>query len=185
PFDTEIHFGERVGVVGRNGTGKSHFLRLLAGEDIAHEGSWILGARVDPGFFSQTHDHPEWSRKTLLDIVMDAGLDRSGAMSALKRYELHADAQQTFALLSGGQQARLQILRLEIASPTMLLLDEPTDNLDIASAEALERGLATYTGSVIAVTHDRWFMRVFDRFLVFRADGIVEETLTPPWEKAG
>lgn len=196
PFDAEIHFGERVGILGRNGTGKSHFLRLLAGEDVAHAGTWMLGARVEPGFFSQTHDvrylaarpgdrSTGWMDKPILDLVMETGLQRTAAMSALKRYELHADAGQPFSLLSGGQQARLQILRLEIASPTMLLLDEPTDNLDIASAEALERGLDGYTGSVLAVTHDRWFMRVFDRFLVFREDGVVEETLTPPLEKAG
>ncbi|MDQ3952840.1 MAG: ATP-binding cassette domain-containing protein [Actinomycetota bacterium] len=185
PFDAEVHFGERVGILGRNGTGKSHFLRLLAGENVEHEGTWMLGARVEPGFFSQTHDHPEWSSKPVLDLVMETGLQRTAAMSALKRYELAADAPQTFSLLSGGQQARLQILRLEIASPTMLLLDEPTDNLDIASAEALEKGLDGYTGTVIAVTHDRWFMRVFDRFLVFREDGVVEEALTPPLEKAG
>jgi ATPase subunit of ABC transporter with duplicated ATPase domains len=196
PFETEIHFGERVGILGRNGTGKSHFLRLLAGEDVAHEGTWMLGARVEPGFFSQTHDpahlagrpgdrSSEWASKPILDLVMETGLQRTAAMSALKRYELAADAQQPFSLLSGGQQARLQILRLEIASPTMLLLDEPTDNLDIASAEALEKGLDGYTGSVLAVTHDRWFMRVFDRFLVFREDGVVEEALTPPLVKAG
>jgi ATPase subunit of ABC transporter with duplicated ATPase domains len=185
PFDAEIHFGERVAILGRNGTGKSHFLRLLAGEDVAHAGTWMLGARVEPGFFSQIHDHPDWAGVTVLDLVMKTGLQRTAAMSALKRYELAADAQQTFALFSGGQQARLQILRLEIASPTMLLLDEPTDNLDIASAEALEKGLDGYTGTVVAVTHDRWFMRVFDRFLVFRENGVVEEALTPPLEVAG
>ncbi|MDQ4025448.1 MAG: ATP-binding cassette domain-containing protein [Actinomycetota bacterium] len=185
PFDAEIHFGERVGILGRNGTGKSHFLRLLAGDDVAHEGEWMLGARVEPGYFSQVHEHPEWNGKAILDVVMAAGLKRTAAMSALKRYELAGDAQQTFDTLSGGQQARLQILSLEISSPTMLLLDEPTDNLDIASAEALEKGLEGYTGSVIAVTHDRWFMRVFDRFLVFRDDAMVEEALEPPLEKAG
>ncbi len=116
---------------------------------------------------------------------METGLQRTSAMSSLKRYELAADAQQPFSLLSGGQQARMQILRLEIASPTMLLLDEPTDNLDIASAEALEKGLYGYSGSVLAVTHDRWFMRVLDRFLIFREDGVVEEALTPPLDKAG
>ncbi|MDQ3915815.1 MAG: ATP-binding cassette domain-containing protein [Actinomycetota bacterium] len=185
PFDAEVHFGERVGILGRNGTGKTHFLRLLAGDDVVHEGEWMLGARVDPGYFSQVHEHPEWEGKTVLDVVTSTGLERTAAMSALKRYELAGDAQQTFGTLSGGQQARLQILRLEIASPTMLLLDEPTDNLDIASAEALEKGLDGYTGSVIAVTHDRWFMRVFDRFLVFGEDGVVEEALEPPLEKAG
>ena len=69
--------------------------------------------------------------------------------------------------VSGGQQARFQILLLELAGATLLLLDEPTDNLDLVSAEALEAGLAEFRGTVIAVTHDRWFLRGFDRFLVF------------------
>ena len=64
----------------------------------------------------------------------------------------------------------------------MLLLDEPTDNLDVASAEALESALAAFEGTVLAVTHDRWFMRSFDRFLVFRRDGSVIESLEPVWE---
>ena len=79
-------------------------------------------------------------------------------------------ADQPFETLSGGQQARFQILLLERSGATLLLLDEPTDNLDLVSAEALEHGLAQFTGTVIAVTHDRWFLRGFDRFLEFRAD---------------
>ena len=93
------------------------------------------------------------------------------AMSALSRYELTSCARQPFATLSGGQQARLQILLLELAGSTLLLLDEPTDNLDLASAEALQDGLEPYPGTVLAVTHDRWFARSFDRFLVFGGDG--------------
>ena len=93
------------------------------------------------------------------------------AMSALARYELSGCARQPFATLSGGQQARLQILLLELAGSTLLLLDEPTDNLDLASAEALQEGLESYSGTVLAVTHDRWFAKSFDRFLVFGADG--------------
>ena len=88
-------------------------------------------------------------------------------MAALKRYELHGCAEQPFATLSGGQQARLQVLLLELGGATLLLLDEPTDNLDLASAEALQEALESFDGTVIAVTHDRWFMRSFDRFLVF------------------
>jgi ATPase subunit of ABC transporter with duplicated ATPase domains len=87
-------------------------------------------------------------------------------------------------LLSGGQQARFQILLMEIDSPTMLLLDEPTDNLDVASADALERALDRYEGSVIAVTHDRWFMRLMDRFLSFDEDGGVRELLASPYDLA-
>ena len=93
-----------------------------------------------------------------------------------------AAAEQRYETLSGGQQARLQILLLELGGATLLLLDEPTDNLDLHSAEALETGLAAFEGTVLAVTHDRWFTRTFDRFLVFGADGEVVETPEPVWD---
>ena len=179
PFDAEVWFGERVGVLGRNGTGKSHFLGLLAGEPVAHAGRWELGARVVPGHFSQTHDHPELQHRTVLDILHGADLPRLPAMRALGRYELEGCADQTFRTLSGGQQARLQILLLEVAGANLLLLDEPTDNLDLVSAEALEDALTVFEGTVVAVTHDRWLMRTFDRFLVFEEDGTVHEALEP------
>ena len=95
----------------------------------------------------------------------------------MDRYELAYAAEQRFETLSGGQQARLQILLLELSGATLLLLDEPTDNLDVASAEALEEALETFTGTVLAVTHDRWLMSSFDRFLVFGRDGSVRERL--------
>ena len=88
-----------------------------------------------------------------------AGLDRAQAIGALRRYELHGQADQIFETLSGGQQARVQVLLLELSGCTMLLLDEPTDNLDLDSAEALEEGLQAFDGTVVAVTHDRWFAR--------------------------
>jgi ATPase subunit of ABC transporter with duplicated ATPase domains len=102
-------------------------------------------------------------------------------MSALRRYELERSGDQVFERLSGGQQARFQILLLELAGSTALLLDEPTDNLDLESAEALQTGLEAYQGTVLAVTHDRWFARTFDRFLVFGSDGVVRETSEPVW----
>ncbi|MBA3654537.1 MAG: ABC transporter ATP-binding protein, partial [Actinobacteria bacterium] len=88
---------------------------------------------------------------------------------------------QPFATLSGGQQARLQVLLLELGGATLLLLDEPTDNLDLASAEALQDALAGFDGTVVAVTHDRWFMRSFDRFLVFEDSGAVREAPDSPY----
>ena len=183
PFSTEVLFGERIGVLGLNGTGKTHFLRLLSGStEVAHEGRWSLGAHVVPGYFSQTHDHPELVGRRLVDVLQDVGLGLGPAMAALRRYELSGAAQQPFETLSGGQQARLQILLLELTGATLLLLDEPTDNLDVASAEALEDALAMFTGTVVAVTHDRWFMRAFDRFLVFRRDGSVAESIDPMYE---
>jgi ATPase subunit of ABC transporter with duplicated ATPase domains len=99
----------------------------------------------------------------------------------LRKYELSKQAEQKFQTLSGGQQARLQILVLELAGCNLLLLDEPTDNLDLASAEALQDALDAFQGTVIAVTHDRWFADSFDRFLYVGADGVVRETQAPQW----
>jgi len=175
PFSVEVFYGDRVGVLGGNGTGKSHLLRLLGGDrTVAHEGRCELGARVVPGHFSQTHDHPELHGRTLVDVLRARDLDLGAAKGRLRRYELHDAAEQTFETLSGGQQARFQILLLELGGATLLLLDEPTDNLDLGSAEALEDALDAFDGTVVAVTHDRWFLRSLDRFLVFGDDGEVE-----------
>ncbi|MBA3419777.1 MAG: ABC-F family ATP-binding cassette domain-containing protein [Geodermatophilaceae bacterium] len=186
PFDLEVFYGERVAVLGSNGSGKSHFLRLLAGQPVAHTGRARLGARVRPGWFAQTHEQPALLDRTLADTLWHGdgargGMDRGAAMAVLRRYELSGQADQTFGMLSGGQQARLQILLLELDGATLLLLDEPTDNLDLASAEALEMGLEAYDGTVLAVTHDRWFARGFDRYLVFGVDGEVYEAPEPVW----
>jgi ATPase subunit of ABC transporter with duplicated ATPase domains len=207
PFDAEFWFGDRVAVLGSNGSGKSHFLRLLAAggtdpdlehqpvddgpalEPVAHTGSARLGARVRPGWFAQTHHHPELLGRTLLEILHRgtnhrSGMGREQAARALDRYELAHQSEQVFESLSGGQQARFQILLLELSGATLLLLDEPTDNLDLHSAEALEHGLAAFEGTVVAVTHDRWFARGFDRFLMFGADGHVYEADQPVWDEA-
>ena len=205
PFDLEVWYGERVAVLGSNGSGKSHFLRLLAagGSDpdvehrpvgdvvpasVSHTGIARLGSRVRPGWFAQTHDHPALIGRTLLEILHRGDEHRRGrpqdeAARVLDRYELARSGEQTFDSLSGGQQARFQILLLELSGATLLLLDEPTDNLDLHSAEALEIGLAAFEGTVLAVTHDRWFTRGFDRFLVFGADGNVRESPEPVWDE--
>jgi ATPase subunit of ABC transporter with duplicated ATPase domains len=210
PFDLEVWFGERVAVLGSNGSGKSHFLRLLAagGSDpdvehqpvdpddggpalapVRHTGVARLGARVRPGWFAQTHEAPALAGRTLLEILHRGtahrdGMPREPASRALDRYELAHAAEQAFDALSGGQQARFQILLLELSGATLLLLDEPTDNLDLHSAEALEAGLEAFEGTVLAVTHDRWFSRGFDRFLVFGADGRVFSSDEPVWDEA-
>ena len=195
-------------MLGSNGSGKSHFLRLLAlgGSDpdpraghlttvgetldpVAHTGVARLGARVVPGWFAQAHEHPELIGRTLLEILFRGDANRDGrgreqASRDLNRYGLVDAAEQTFESLSGGQQARLQILLLELSGATMLLLDEPTDNLDLVSAEALQDALERFEGTVLAVTHDRWFARSFDRFLVFGADGRVYESDEPVWDEA-
>src|SRR6266513_3668102 len=179
PFDLEVWYGERFAILGANGSGKSSFLRLLAGEQVPHEGR----ARVVPGCFAQTHARPDLAGRTPVEILMtEHALLINEAMSALSRYELSSCARQPFGTLSGGQQARLQILLLELAGSTLLLLDEPTDNLDLPSAEALQQGLESYQGTVLAVTHDRWFARSFERFLIFTPDGNVREATEPAWD---
>ncbi|MCW2778559.1 MAG: ATPase component of transporter with duplicated ATPase domain [Frankiales bacterium] len=188
PFDLEVFYGERVAVLGSNGSGKSHFLRLLADQPVAHTGVVRLGARVVPGWFAQTQDQPELYGRTLTEVLHRGddrrrGLERGGAVGVLRRYELHQQADQVYDTLSGGQKARLQVLLLELSGCTMLLLDEPTDNLDLDSAEALEEGLEAFDGTVVAVTHDRWFARGFDRFLVFGSDGNVYEAPEPVWDE--
>jgi hypothetical protein len=112
-----------------------------------------LGARVRPGHFSQTYDRPEPVDRTLLDVLVGGDVDREGMT--------RADAMRRLA-------------RYELAGPT--------DNLDLASAEASERALDAFEGTVVAVTHDRWFTRGFDRFVVFTGDGNVREALEPLWE---
>jgi ATPase subunit of ABC transporter with duplicated ATPase domains len=205
PFSLEVWYGERVAVLGSNGSGKSHFLRLLAAggslpdvehrpvgdvpiAPVAHTGRAKLGSRVRPGWFAQTHEHPELMGRTLLEILHRGddhrdGMPREQASRALDRYELADAAEQTFETLSGGQQARFQILLLELSGATCLLLDEPTDNLDVTSADALEDGMSGFDGTVIAVTHDRWFARGFDRFFVFGADGEVYESDRAVWDE--
>ena len=176
PFDLEIWYGERVADPRPQRSGKSHFLRLLArgGTDpepehrpvgdvqpaaVAHTGVVRLGSRVRPGWFAQTHEHPSLMGRTLLEILHRGdehreGMPREGRASA-RPLRAGPVGEQRFDSLSGGQQARFQILLLELSGATMLLLDEPTDNLDLQSAEALEEGLERFEGTVVAVTHDR------------------------------
>ena len=181
PFDMELFYGERVAFLGGNGTGKSHFLRLLGGDEtVRHIGDWKLGSRVVPGWFAQTHDHPEWSRKTLTEILWEEkSLQIGAAVGTLSRYGLGAQSDQLFLTLSGGQQARFQICLLELSGATLLLLDEPTDNLDITSSEALEAALDVFDGTVLTVTHDRWFVQNFDRFFLLDKEGNVKEVQEP------
>ena len=182
PFDLEVHLGDRVAILGPNGTGKSHLLRLRAGDvTVEHDGTYRLGARVHAGLFHQTDEVARFTGRTPLAIVGDHDLAEQPALAALGRYGLADGARREFETLSGGERARLQVLHLELSGVNLLLLDEPTDNLDVESAEALEEGLEAFEGTVLAVTHDRWFARGFDRFLVFGADGEVYESDGPVW----
>ena len=109
--------------------------------------------------------------EVVLERVRGGGVQ--AAMGALARYGLADAAQRSYDVLSGGEKARLEVLVLELEGHNLLLLDEPTDNLDIDSSEALEQALAGFDGTVVAVSHDRAFLRTMDRFLMVLHDGAV------------
>jgi ATPase subunit of ABC transporter with duplicated ATPase domains len=175
PFSDEIHFGERVGVVGPNGSGKSQLLRVLAGEHEPDFGELVVGPRVSTGLFTQTQSRGDLRGRVVLEVVLHrvgaGGIQ--AAMGALARYGLAEAARRSYDVLSGGEKARLEVLVLELEGHNLLLLDEPTDNLDIDSSAALEQALDTFQGTVVAISHDRAFLRTVDRFLMVLHDGSV------------
>ena len=175
PFADEIHFGERVGVIGPNGSGKSQLIRVLAGERPPDLGELVVGPRVSSGLFTQTQSRDDLQGRVVLEVVLIrvGGGGVQAAMAALARYGLAEAARRSYDVLSGGEKARLEVLVLELEGHNLLLLDEPTDNLDIDSSEALERALETFEGTVVAVSHDRAFLRTLDRFLMVLHDGVV------------
>jgi ATPase subunit of ABC transporter with duplicated ATPase domains len=174
PFSEEFHYGERVAIVGPNGGGKTQLMRAFAGENgMPSSGEARIGNRVSVGHFTQLNARGDFTARKVLEVVVERvpGLER--AMAALARYGLADAAQRPYDVLSGGQKARLEILCLELDGHNLLLLDEPTDNLDIDSSEALEAALEGFEGTVVAVSHDRAFLRRMDRFLMVLQDGSV------------
>jgi ATPase subunit of ABC transporter with duplicated ATPase domains len=173
-FSEEIHFGERVGIIGPNGSGKTALMRVLAGERPPDEGESLVGPRVSPGYFTQLQSRRGFAGRMVLDVVSDhvtGGVQP--AMGALARYGLADAARRPHDVLSGGEKARLEVLVLELEGHNLLLLDEPTDNLDIDSSEALETALEGFVGTVVTVSHDRAFLATLDRYLMVCHDGSV------------
>ena len=175
PFSDEIHFGERVGLLGPNGSGKTQLMRVLAGEREPDSGELVIGPRVSPGFFTQFQRRDDLADQIVIDAVLERvrGGGVQAAMGALARYGLAEAARRSYDLLSGGQKARLEVLVLELEGHNLLLLDEPTDNLDIESSEALEKALDGFQGTVVSVSHDRAFLRTMNRYLMLLHDGAV------------
>jgi len=179
PVTDEVHFGERIGLIGPNGSGKTHLVRLIAGEDVPHSGALVQGPRVSVGVFSQLNARTDFAGRPCLDVVHERTVDHQKAMAALARYGLVDAATRTYETLSGGQKARLEILCLELEGHNLLLLDEPTDNLDIDSCSALESALEGFEGTVVAVSHDRTFLRGLDRFWLLGHDRRVRRLAGP------
>jgi ATP-binding cassette subfamily F protein 3 len=176
--DLLIRHGERVGLIGPNGSGKSVLLRLILGQEEPDQGEIILGPSVKTGYYAQEHETLD-PDQTLLDTVRRASpLSEHGAVSFLLRYLFtYPQATQKVADLSGGERSRLQLALLVLSGANFLLLDEPTNNLDIASAEVLEDALADFVGTVLVISHDRYFLdRTVQRLLELK-DGRLTEYL--------
>lgn len=157
--DGLLEFGEKVALVGRNGSGKSTLFKLLLGLEQADEGTVALGARVEPGYLAQD-EKPVDRQETVLDYFRkEVGLEEGEARSRLARYLFYGPAVfKALSSLSGGEWTRLRLAILVHGRPNLLLLDEPTNHLDIASREALEETLEEFPGTILAISHDRYFM---------------------------
>jgi ATPase subunit of ABC transporter with duplicated ATPase domains len=173
PFSEEIHFGERVGVVGPNGSGKSALVQVLTGSRTTDGGELRVGPRVSTGYFTQLQTRSDFGGRVVLDVVLERVGGVQAGMAALARYGLADAARRSYDVLSGGEKARLEVLILEVEGHNLLLLDEPTDNLDTDSSEALETALQGFEGTVVAVSHDRAFLQTMDRYLMVLHDGRV------------
>ena len=171
-----IRHGERVGLIGANGAGKSVLLRLILGREQPTRGEIKIGPSVKVGYYAQEHDTLDFNQ-TLIDAVRLAGnMSESNAVSLLIRYLFsYQQATQKIGSLSGGERSRLQLALLVLSGANFLLLDEPTNNLDIASAEVLENALNDFNGTVLVISHDRYFLdRTVSRIYALE-DGTITE----------
>lgn len=175
-LDFTLLHGERVGVIGVNGSGKSVLLRLAAGLMQPDSGDVVLGPSVKSGYYAQEHETLDF-KQTLIDCVQRAGrMSEGSAVSYLKKYLFtYRQAGQKIGELSGGERSRLQLALIVLSGANFLLLDEPTNNLDIQSAEVLEDALSEFDGTVLVISHDRYFLdRVVERILVMENAEILE-----------
>lgn len=160
--DGALYYGDKVALVGDNGSGKSTLAKVLIGMTEPDAGKMTLGARVELGYLGQ-EDEPEHNVKSVLAFFREeAGVEEGEARSLLARQLFYGpDVFKSVALLSGGEWTRLRLALLLHRKPNLLLLDEPTNHLDIASREALEESLDDFPGTVLAISHDRYFINRF------------------------
>ena len=171
-----IRHGERVGLIGANGAGKSVLLRLILGREEPTLGEIKIGPSVKVGYYAQEHETLDFDQ-TVIDTVRLAGnMSESHAVSLLIRYLFtYQQATQKVRSLSGGERSRLQLALLVLSGANFLLLDEPTNNLDIASAEVLENALDEFNGTVLVISHDRYFLdRTVNRIFELK-DSVISE----------
>jgi ATP-binding cassette subfamily F protein 3 len=173
-----IRHGERVGLIGANGAGKSVLLRLILGRELPTSGEIKIGPSVTVGYYAQEHDTLDFNQ-TLIDAVRLAGnMSEGRAVSLLTRYLFtYQQSTQRIGSLSGGERSRLQLALLVLSGANFLLLDEPTNNLDIASAEVLETALHDFNGTVLVISHDRYFLDQTVGRIFALEDGTITESI--------
>ena len=156
-----VRHGERIGVIGPNGAGKTVLARLILGELDPMAGRVTIGPSIRIGYYSQEHQTlSNWLRKTPLDLIRNIqNSSESNAVNFLLRMAFsYQQVRQPIATLSGGERSRLQLALVMLRQPNLLLLDEPTNNLDIPSVEVLESALDDFVGTVLIISHDRYFL---------------------------
>jgi ATP-binding cassette subfamily F protein uup len=182
-FSFDFQRGERIGIIGKNGTGKSTFLNLLTGTLPLDGGKVIKGDTIKIGYYTQSGINPKPGQK-VIDIIKEYGeyipLAKGKIISAgqlLERFLFDRKKQHDFVeKLSGGELKRLYLCTVLIQNPNFLILDEPTNDLDIVTLNVLESFLLDYPGCLLVVSHDRYFMdKIVDHLFVFRGDGVIED----------
>ncbi|MCC7117834.1 MAG: ABC-F family ATP-binding cassette domain-containing protein [Anaerolineales bacterium] len=171
-----IWHGERVGLIGANGSGKSVLLKMILGQETPEHGEIKLGPSISIGHYSQEHETLDFDQK-VVEAVRHAGRMNEGKATAFLLHYLFTYKQVTQKIgeLSGGERSRLQLALLVLSGANFLLLDEPTNNLDIASAEVLEQALEDFEGTVLVISHDRYFLdRTVERLLCIEEGDLVE-----------
>jgi ATP-binding cassette subfamily F protein 3 len=173
-----LHHGERVGVIGPNGTGKSVLLRMALGTLTPDTGDVVMGPSVAAGYYAQEHETLDGEQTVLDTVRLTGNMSESNAVALLGRYLFdYRMCSQKVRDLSGGERSRLQLLLVVLSKANFLLLDEPTNNLDIASAEVLEAALAEFEGTALIISHDRYFLdQVVDRILVVEEGRVVSHS---------
>ncbi len=176
--DMLLRHGDRVGLIGPNGAGKTVLARLILGELQPVGGRIYLGPSVRVGYYSQEHQTlSDWLDKTPLDLIRSMqNSSESNAVNFLLRMAFsYEQVRQPIRTLSGGERSRLQLALVMLRQPNLLLLDEPTNNLDIPSVEVLEAALDEFAGTVLIISHDRYFLdQTVDRVVEIRAGRMQE-----------
>ena len=171
-----VNAGEIVGLLGPNGAGKSVLLKMLLEKETPDAGEIKIGPSISIGHYSQEHETLDFNQ-TVVDAVRYAGEMNEGRATAFLLHYLFTYKQvtQKISELSGGERSRLQLALLVLSGANFLLLDEPTNNLDIASAEVLEEALTEFEGTVLVISHDRYFLdRTVERLLAIEDGQLVE-----------